>query len=222
MKTQTELKKEVAIAACQQLSAGMVLGIGTGSTVDIFIDTMAELGVLPRAAVSSSQRSTQRLEALGVEVWALDRLESPLDLYIDGADEVDPSNCLIKGGGAALTREKIVASASQRFLCLVDESKVVPVLGKFPLPIEFLALAQQPVFWALKALGGMPVLRQGVITDNGNPIVDVHGLAISRPAELEDALNAVPGIVENGIFARHRATSLLVATPQGVVQRSAS
>ncbi len=219
MKTQTELKKEVALAACQQLTPGMLLGIGTGSTIDLFIEAMAEMGVLPRAAVSSSERSTERLRALGVEVWPLDRLEAPLDLYIDGADEVDPQACLIKGGGAALTREKIVASASRRFLCLVDASKEVSVLGSFALPVEFLAIAQRPVFWALQALGGEPRLREGVITDNGNPVVDVHGLRIAQPADLEDRINAIPGVVENGIFARHRADEVLVATPSGVLRR---
>jgi ribose 5-phosphate isomerase A len=148
----------------------------------------------------------------------LDDLAGPIDLYIDGADEIDPNLCMIKGGGAALTQEKIVASAAKRFVCIVDSSKQVDTLGRFPLPIEVIEKAIKPVTWAIQAMGGEPRRRAGVLTDNGHPILDVFGLAIADPVALERALNQIPGVVTNGIFALRRADLALVATPQGVVR----
>jgi len=215
---QQALKEAVARAAAQEVPQGSVLGVGTGSTVDCFIDALGALGVSIRAAVSSSHRSSERLRALGFRVISLDDLDAPMDLYIDGADEIDPGLCMIKGGGAALTQEKIVASAARRFICIVDASKQVPVLGRFPLPIEVIASAIRPVSWALRRLGGEPRVRAGVLTDNGHPILDVHGLSITDPLALETQLNQIPGIITNGIFAQHRADLALVATPQGIVR----
>lgn len=215
---QQALKLAVARAAVAEVPSGAVLGIGTGSTVDCFIDELARAKVVLQAAISSSRRSAARLESLGYRVAGLDTLQAPMDLYIDGADEIDPGLCMIKGGGAALTQEKIVASAARRFICIVDASKRVAVLGKFPLPIEVIASAVTPVSWALRAMGGDPVVRAGVITDNGHPILDVHGLSITDPVAMETALNQIPGVVTNGIFALRRADLALVASAQGVVR----
>ncbi len=211
-----ELKQAVANAAVQELSPHMLLGVGTGSTVDCFIDALGEAKLPIRAAVSSSLRSEHRLRDHGIKVLSLNDIEEPLDLYVDGADEIDGNGCMTKGGGAALTREKIVASASKAFLCIVDESKQVQTLGRFPLPIEVIEMAIQPVTRALSAMGGRPKVREGVITDNGHCILDVHGLSMANPLEWEDQLNAIPGIVAHGVFARQRAAKVLVATQQGV------
>jgi ribose 5-phosphate isomerase A len=211
-----ELKQAVANAAVQELSPHMLLGVGTGSTVDCFIDALGEAKLPIRAAVSSSLRSEHRLRDHGIKVLSLNDIEEPLNLYVDGADEIDGNGCMTKGGGAALTREKIVASASKAFLCIVDESKQVQTLGRFPLPIEVIEMAIQPVTRALNALGGRPKVREGVITDNGHCILDVHGLSMANPLEWEDQLNAIPGIVAHGVFARQRAAKVLVATQQGV------
>lgn len=211
-----ELKQAVAQAAVRELKPNMVLGVGTGSTVDYFIDALASSSLAIRAAVSSSVRSEQRLRSHGIHVLQLSDVHEPLDLYIDGADEIDASGCMLKGGGAALTREKIVASASKAFLCIVDESKQVQTLGRFPLPIEVIEMAVGPVSRALEALGGQVRLRQGVVTDNGHCILDVHGLSIADPLDWEDRLNSLPGVVTNGIFARQKAAKALVATQQGV------
>ncbi len=216
--SQQELKTMVAQVAVQEVSQGMVLGVGTGSTVDCFIDELARAGVRLKAAVSSSRRSSERLAALGYTIIGLDALTEPMDLYIDGADEIDPQLCMIKGGGAALTQEKIVASAAKRFICIVDGSKCVDVLGKFPLPIEVIESAVTPVTWAIRRLGGEPRLRAGVVTDNGHPILDVHGLEIRDPVSLETTLNQIPGVVTNGIFALRRADLALIARPDGVVR----
>lgn len=213
---QQRLKIAVAQAAVGEVPDGSVLGVGTGSTVDCFIDELAKAGKRLTAAISSSKRSSERLRALGYEIMELDQLAAPMDLYIDGADEIDASLCMIKGGGAALTQEKIVASAAKRFICIVDASKCVQVLGRFPLPVEVIASAVTPVSWAIRALGGDPRLRAGVITDNGHPILDVHGLAITDPQAMETALNQIPGVVTNGVFALRRADLALVASAQGV------
>lgn len=215
---QQSLKHAVAQAAVKEVPAGSVLGVGTGSTVDCFIDALAQAGITLKAAISSSHRSSERLRALGYRVVGLDTLERPMDLYVDGADEIDPDLCMIKGGGAALTQEKIVASAAKTFVCIVDASKQVDVLGRFPLPIEVIESAIAPVSWALTALGGTPRRRPGVLTDNGHPILDVHGLKITDPAGMETRLNQIPGIVTNGIFALRRADVALVASAGGVVR----
>ena len=215
---QQALKVAVAKAAVKEVSDDSVLGVGTGSTVDLFIDALAEAGVRIAAAISSSQRSSARLRALGYKVVGLDQLQAPMDLYIDGADEIDPSLCMIKGGGAALTQEKIVASAAKRFICIVDSSKQVQCLGKFPLPIEVIESAITPVSWAIRAMGGDPRRRAGVLTDNGHPILDVHGLVISDPVAMETALNQIPGVVTNGVFALRRADVALVASASGVAR----
>jgi ribose 5-phosphate isomerase A len=210
------LKARVAAAAVHEVPDGCVLGVGTGSTVDLFIDALATAGKPLAAAVASSERTRLRLESHGYTVIELHDVSEPLALYVDGADEIDASLCMIKGGGAALTREKIVASASERFVCIVDESKCVEVMGRFPLPIEVIAMALRPVTWALESMGGRPVLRAGVLTDNGHPILDVHGLSLVSPLDWEDRLNAIPGVVTNGIFARQRASVALVAGSGGV------
>ncbi len=215
---QNALKIAVARAAVAEVAQGMILGVGTGSTVDCFIDALAEAGVSLKGAISSSVRSANRLAALGYPIMELDDLAGPIDLYIDGADEIDPNLCMIKGGGAALTQEKIVASAAKRFICIVDSSKQVDTLGRFPLPIEVIEKAIKPVTWAIQAMGGEPRRRAGVLTDNGHPILDVLGLVITDPVALERALNQIPGVVTNGIFALRRADLALVATPQGVVR----
>ncbi|MEK9812281.1 MAG: ribose-5-phosphate isomerase RpiA [Bordetella sp.] len=211
-----ELKQAVAKAAVQELSPNMFLGVGTGSTVDCFIDALGESKLPIRAAVSSSLRSEHRLRDHGIKVLSLNDIEEPLDLYVDGADEIDGNGCMTKGGGAALTREKIVASASKAFLCIVDESKQVQTLGRFPLPIEVIEMAIQPVTRALTAMGGQPKIREGVITDNGHCILDVRGFLMDNPLEWEDQLNAIPGIVAHGVFARQKAAKVLVSTQQGL------
>jgi ribose 5-phosphate isomerase A len=215
-KSQQLLKEEVARAAVAELVPGSMLGVGTGSTVDCFIDAMAAAGLPLAGAVASSERSAERLRRHGFPVVDLSSVSAPLDVYVDGADEIDPQRCMIKGGGAALTREKIVASASRRFICIVDGSKQVSVLGAFPLPVEVIEMAVVPVCWAFQALGGRPVLRMGVRTDNGHPILDVHGLYFENALQWEDRLNAIPGIVTHGIFAHQRADLALVAQVQGV------
>ena len=215
---QQRLKIEVAKAAVAEVPAGAILGVGTGSTVDCFIDELAHAKVKLQAAVSSSRRTTERLTALGYKVIGLEALAGPMDLYIDGADEIDSNLCMIKGGGGALTQEKIVASAARRFICIVDASKRVEVLGRFPLPLEVITAAIPSVSWAVRALGGEPSLRPGVMTDNGHPILDVRGLTIQDPKALETALNQIPGIVTNGIFALRPADLALVASNQGVIR----
>ena len=215
---QQRLKIEVAKAAVAEVPEGAILGVGTGSTVDCFIDELAHAKVKLQAAVSSSRRTTERLTALGYQVIGLEALAGPMDLYIDGADEIDPNLCMIKGGGGALTQEKIVASAARRFICIVDASKRVEVLGRFPLPLEVITAAIPSVSWAVRALGGEPSLRPGVMTDNGHPILDVRGLTIQDPKALETALNQIPGIVTNGIFALRPADLALVASNQGVIR----
>jgi ribose 5-phosphate isomerase A len=217
--TQDELKALVGRAALDYVPPGSIVGVGTGSTVDKFIDALGEaLKADPgrvAGAVSSSVRSTQRLEALGVKVLPSDTVAS-LGVYIDGADEIDHGGHMIKGGGAALTREKIVADLADSFVCIADESKLVNVLGKFPLPVEVIPMAAAQVIRAFAKLGGQAKVREGVITDNGNLIVDVTGLSITSPAQFESDINQWPGVVTVGVFARNKASVCLLGTAQGV------
>jgi len=213
--SQDELKRAVAQAAVRHVQPGAVLGVGTGSTVDLFIDALAAAGIAVPAAVSSSERSTRRLLGLGIRVVDLNEVEE-LPVYIDGADEIDARFCMIKGGGAALTREKIIAAVARRFVCIADASKRVAVLGRFPLPVEVIPLARSHVMRGLAALGGQPKWREGATTDNGNVIIDVHGLRIDDPAGLEARINQIVGVVTNGLFAARGADVLLLGTPGGV------
>ncbi len=212
---QQQLKRRVAAAALEYLEEGMVLGVGTGSTVNALLDQLAPWVPRLRGAVSSSEGSTRRLRELGVPVLDLNEVDD-LGLYIDGADETNPRLQLIKGGGAALTREKIVAAAARRFICIVDQSKLVERLGRFPLPVEVIPMARNLVARELTHLGGRPVHRPGVTTDNGNHILDVHDLAIDAPEVLETAINQIAGVVTVGLFARRPADLLLVGSGQGV------
>ena len=208
-------KKAAALAALDYLEEGMVIGVGTGSTVNHFIDALGSWRERLAGAVSSSEASTARLRTLGIEVIDLNRA-GDLALYVDGADEVDPHRRLIKGGGGALTREKIVAAASRRFVCIVDSSKQVDVLGQFPLPIEVIPMARSYVARRLVGLGGHPVWRENLITDNGNQIIDIHGLSITDPVALETTLNGVAGVVTVGLFAHRKADIVLVGDADGV------
>ena len=214
MYSQDQLKHQVAAAAVDflvpKLTSDTILGIGTGSTVDIFIDTLAQHKHLFKAVASSSERSTLRLQQHGIQVLDLNQIQS-MEWYVDGADEIDQLLHMTKGGGGALTREKIVASVAKQFLCIVDESKVVPQLGAFPLPIEVIPMARQVVSRRLQELGGDVVWRQGFVTDNGNDIIDIHGLSISNPAQLESLINDIPGVVCCGLFALTGASVALVA-----------
>jgi ribose 5-phosphate isomerase A len=217
--SQDELKTLVGRAALEYVPAGSIVGVGTGSTVDKFIDALGEaLKSDPqrvRGAVSSSVRSTQRLEALGVPVLPAESVEG-LGVYIDGADEIDHAGHMIKGGGAALTREKIVAELASQFVCIADESKLVKVLGRFPLPVEVIPMAAAQVIRAFAKLGGEGQVRAGVTTDNGNLIVDVKGLQITDPAAFEAQVNQIPGVVTMGVFARNKASVCLLGTTEGV------
>lgn len=223
MLTQDELKRQVAAAAAEYaltcLQADSVLGVGTGSTVDCFIDAIATHRNRFRAAVSSSERSTQRMKALGIEVLDLNEV-ADMPIYVDGADEIDTGMNMLKGGGGALTREKIVASVAQRFVCIVDESKLVSTLGAFPLPVEVIPMAREAVARQLRALGGRPELRKGFTTDNGCEILDVAGLHIAEPAALETRINDIPGVVSCGLFAISGADLALVSSQQGVRRMS--
>ena len=209
-------KKQLAAgAALEYVIEDQFIGIGTGSTVNHFIDAMAARKLRIRGAVSSSEASTARLKKHGYEVVDLNAT-GDLDVYVDGADEADGHLRLIKGGGAALTREKIVAAASRRFVCIVDDSKLVHVLGKFPLPVEVIPMARSYVARELVRLGGHPVYREGVVTDNGNQILDVHGLHIVDPVSLEETINQIAGVVTVGLFARRPADVLIVGWEDGV------
>lgn len=211
---QQELKKAVGRAALQYVKSGEILGVGTGSTVDCFIDALKESGISIPACVSSSVRSTKKLEQYGFKVLDLNEVER-IGVYVDGADEIDPHFAMIKGGGGALTREKIVAMVSDRFVCIADQSKKVDVLGKFPLPIEVIPMAVRAVSRELEKLGGKPVLRD-FTTDNGNKILDVHGLQIEDPVQWEQKLNQIVGVVTVGLFAARGADVLLLGTDEGV------
>jgi ribose 5-phosphate isomerase A len=215
MNEQQELKRQVGAAALQYITDGMILGVGTGSTVNAMLDQLEPLVPRLKGAVSSSEGSTSRLKALGIPVLDLNEVGS-LGLYIDGADEANHDLQLIKGGGAALTREKIIAAAATTFVCIADESKLVTRLGQFPLPVEVIPMARSLVARELAELGGRPVYRSGVVTDNGNHILDVHDLAIENPLALETRINQLAGVVTVGLFARRPADVLLLATASGV------
>ena len=213
--TQDELKAMVGQAALAHVAPGSVVGVGTGSTVNCFIDALAGIRERIVGAVSSSEKSSERLRAHGIAVLdsnAIDRIP----VYIDGADEIDPNGHMIKGGGAALTREKIVADLAERFVCIADQSKRVQTLGAFALPVEVIAMATDRIVRRFAALGGRAMLRAGVLTDNGHPLLDVHGLHISDPLAMETEINQWPGVVTVGLFARHRASLCLLGTAQGV------
>ncbi len=212
--TQDELKKLVAQAALNYVEEGSILGVGTGSTVDFFIDALKASGKNVPACVSSSVRSTKKLQALGYKVLDLNEVDE-ISVYVDGADEINPSFDMIKGGGGALTREKIVASVSKKFVCIADASKKVDVLGRFALPVEVIPMAVRAVAGKLRALGGDPVERD-FTTDNGNRILDVRGLQIVDPKAMEATVNAIAGVVTVGLFAQRGADVLLLGTPEGV------
>jgi ribose 5-phosphate isomerase A len=213
---QDQMKQLAAQAALDFVDEGSVVGVGTGSTVNFFIDALAARGARIGGAVSSSEASSRRLLAHGIEVLDLNET-GELAVYVDGADEATRRLQLIKGGGGALTREKIVAAASRRFVCIVDERKLVERLGRFPLPVEVIPMARGLVARELRRLGGDPVWREGVVTDNGNQILDVRGLAIEDPEALEGTIDQIAGVVTVGLFARRPADVLLVGTPSGVV-----
>jgi ribose 5-phosphate isomerase A len=213
--SQHENKRRAAAAALSHIKDGMALGVGTGSTVDILIELLQPIAAKLGPVVSSSERSTRRLEDFGIRTVALGST-GDLDLYIDGADEATKHRHLIKGGGGALTREKIVAAASRRFICIVDETKLVPTLGRFPLPIEVIPMAESYVARQMVKARGQPILREGFVTDNGNHILDVHNLKIANPVEVETRFNQIPGVVTVGIFANRPADVLLIGSATGV------
>ena len=217
--TQDLKKQRAAAAALEYLREGGLVGVGTGSTVNFFIDALAAVRDRIAGAVSSSEASTSRLRAAGIPVLDLNAVDE-LEVYVDGADEATRALHLIKGGGGALTREKIVAAASRRFVCIVDEQKVVERLGRFPLPVDVIPMARRHVARHLARLGGEPVWREGFVTDNGNDILDVRGLAIPDPVALEGEIDQIAGVVTVGLFARRPADVLLVGTPSGVVTLS--
>lgn len=212
--TQDEMKRHAAWAALEFISKDSIVGVGTGSTVNHFIDALASIKDDIRGAVSSSEQSTAKLKQLGIAVLDLNEI-SELSIYIDGADEINSQKHMIKGGGAALTREKIVAAVAKTFVCIVDSTKQVEVLGRFPLPIEVIPMASSYVSRELEKLGARPVLRQGVVTDNGNQIIDAHDLQITDPLALEQQLNNIVGVVTNGLFARRPADIVLVGSTTG-------
>ena len=214
--TQDELKALVGQAALAEVVPGTVVGVGTGSTVNCFIDALATMKDRIDGAVSSSVKSTERLQAHGIRVFDANEVER-IPVYIDGADEIDHRGFMIKGGGAALTREKIVADLADRFVCIADASKLVDTLGAFPLPVEVIPMAAAQVARRFRATyGGEGHVREGVVTDNGNYILDVRGLAIADPLVFETEVNQWPGVVTAGVFARHKASICLLGTPQGV------
>ncbi len=212
---QDEMKQAVAKAALEHVVPDTIIGIGTGSTANYFIDFLAQMKGRIAGTVASSVASAERLKKHGIEVFDLNDVDE-ISVYVDGADETNRRMHLIKGGGGALTREKIVAAASKKFVCIVDQTKVVDVLGKFPLPVEVIPMARSYVARQLVALGGTPVYRDGFVTDNGNVILDVHDLQIMEPVELEQQLNNIVGVVTNGLFAMRPADVVLVGTPDGV------
>lgn len=216
MMTQDQKKQAAAREALKFVENDAIVGVGTGSTTNYFIDALGTVADKIQGAVSSSEASTKRLEALGIEVFDLNSVAS-FDIYVDGADEVTKHKHMIKGGGAALTREKIVSAVAKKFICIVDDSKQVGVLGTFPLPVEVIPMARSYVAREIVKLGGDPVYRQGVITDNGNVILDVYNLEILNPVELEKQLNNIVGVVTNGLFANRGADIVLIATDSGVV-----
>ncbi len=212
--TQDEMKKEAGWAALKYVEKGSIVGVGTGSTVNHFIDALGTMKDDIKGAVSSSEASTEKLKGLGIEVFDCNEVAS-LDVYVDGADEINATRDMIKGGGAALTREKIVAAISEKFICIVDGTKAVDVLGAFPLPVEVIPMARSYVGRELVKLGGDPAYREGVITDNGNVILDVHNMQITNPKEMEDKINAIAGVVTVGLFAHRGADVVITGTPEG-------
>ncbi len=213
--TQDEQKRAAAAAAIQHIPVGCIVGVGTGSTANYFIDELAKIKNKIEGAVASSDATAQRLKSCGIEVLDLNNVID-LPVYVDGADEITEHLHMIKGGGGALTREKIVAAVARKFICITDQSKLVSVLGNFPLPVEVIPMARSYVAREIVLLGGQPALRQGFITDNGNVILDVHNLQIMNPVELEATLNQITGVVTNGLFARRSADTLLLGTDNGV------
>lgn len=213
--TQDEMKKAAAYAALEYVENDSIVGVGTGSTVNHFIDALASKKNDIKGAVSSSRASTEKLKGYGIDVFDLNEV-SELSIYVDGADEINAYNHMIKGGGAALTREKIIAAVAAKFICIVDNTKNVDILGDFPLPVEVIPMARSYVARELVKLGGDPVYRQGVITDNGNIILDVHNMKIAEPCKLEAQINAIVGVVTNGLFAERAADIVLVGSPCGV------
>jgi ribose 5-phosphate isomerase A len=213
--TQDELKALVGRAALAYVAPGSVVGVGTGTTVNFFIDALATIKQQIAGAVSSSERSSERLRAHGIAVLDCNDV-AELPIYIDGADEIDHAGYMIKGGGAALTREKIVADLAQRFICIADASKLVPMLGKYPLPVEVIPMAAAQIARRLRELGGETTLRHGVVTDSACHIIDVRGLVLNDPAAMEREINQWPGVVTVGIFARNKADVCLLGTPNGV------
>ena len=212
---QDDLKRAVAAAAIEHVPAGCVVGVGSGSTVNFFIAELGRVRARVEGAVASSEATARRLKDAGIEVLDLNSVDD-IPVYVDGADEITRQFAMIKGGGGALTREKIVAAVARRFVCIADQSKLVDVLGRFPLPVEVIPLARSFVARELVRLGGAPEWRQGFVTDNGNVMLDVHNLSITAPVELETALNQLPGVVTNGLFARRGADLLLLGTGEGV------
>jgi ribose 5-phosphate isomerase A len=217
--SQDDKKRAAAMAALAELKPEWIIGVGTGSTTDHFIDALAERKRRIVGAVASSERSAERLRQAGIRLLDLNDVEQ-LPVYVDGADEATRSRELVKGGGGALTREKVIASAAQTFICVVDDSKLVERLGVFPLPVEVLPMAVRQVARRIATLGARPTLREGFTTDNGNRILDVHGLRVDDAGRLEDLLNQIPGVVENGFFSRRRADLLLVGGEAGVTRIS--
>ncbi|MBO9489001.1 ribose-5-phosphate isomerase RpiA [Endozoicomonas sp. G2_1] len=211
---QDQMKQAAGEKALDFIKPDTIVGVGTGSTVNYFIDALATMKDSIKGAVSSSEQSTERLKAHGIEVFDLNHVDS-LDVYVDGADEITPHMAMIKGGGAALTREKIVAAVAKEFICIADSSKQVDLLGTFPLPVEVIPMARSYVARELVKLGGDPVYRQGVVTDNGNVILDVHNLSITDPKQLENQINAIVGVVTNGLFAERAADKLILGTENG-------
>ncbi|WP_427977250.1 ribose-5-phosphate isomerase RpiA [Agarivorans sp.] len=216
--TQDEMKKAAGWAALEFVEDDAIVGVGTGSTVQHFIDALATKKDVIKGAVSSSEDSTQKLLAYGIEVFDLNSV-AELSVYVDGADEIDPRNHMIKGGGAALTREKIIAAVAEQFVCIIDKTKEVDVLGTFPLPVEVIPMARSYVARELVKLGGDPVYREGVVTDNGNVILDVHNLSIVDPVKTEREINAIVGVVTNGLFAARGANHVIIGTPEGAKKR---
>ena len=215
MSTLDDQKRAAAAAAIAYVPAGCIIGVGTGSTANHFIEELARIRTRVEGAVASSESSAQRLRAAGIPVLDLNSVDE-LPVYVDGADEITRRLHMIKGGGGALTREKIVAQVARSFVCVADGSKLVEVLGRFPLPLEVIPMARGLVARELAKLGGRPRLREGFVTDNGNIVLDVHNLEIPHPVELEERLNQIPGVVTNGLFARRGADVLLLGTAQGV------
>ncbi|WP_298940656.1 ribose-5-phosphate isomerase RpiA [uncultured Psychromonas sp.] len=213
--TQDDKKKAAAYAALEYVEKDTIIGVGTGSTVNHFIDALATIKNSIVGAVSSSEASTDKLKSYGIEVFDLNEV-SELSVYVDGADEINSYNHMIKGGGAALTREKIVSAVADKFICIVDDTKNVDILGDFPLPVEVIPMARSYVARELVKLGGDPVYREGVITDNGNVILDVHNLKIAEPLTLENQINSIVGVVTNGLFANRAADVVLVGAEDGV------